>query len=100
MRDKLLIIQPSYYRSKADRTVFRLRRRPVVPLSSSYLAALTPGDWDITLVDEQLQPIDFDCHPELVAITTWTLNSLRAYDIAEEFRRPSDHRRAAYLLPR
>ena len=87
MRDNLLIIQPSYYRSKADRTVCRLRRRPVVPLSSSYLAGLTPDDWDITLVDEQLQPIDFDCHPDLVAITTWTLNSLRAYDIAEEFRR-------------
>src|ERR1017187_2302753 len=87
MRDRLLVIQPSSYRSKADRTVFRLRRRPVVPLSSSYLAALTPDDWDITLVDEQLQPIDFDSHPDLVAITTWTLNSLRAYDIAEEFRR-------------
>ena len=87
MSDKLLIIQPSYYLSKADRTVHRLRRRPVVPLSSSYLAALTPADWEITLVDEQLQPIDFECRPDLVAITTWTLNSLRAYDIADEFRR-------------
>ncbi len=87
MRDKLLIIQPSYYRSKADRTIHRVRRRPVVPLSPCYLAALTPGDWEITLIDEQLQPIDFDCRPDLVAITTWTLNSLRAYDIADEFRR-------------
>ena len=87
MRDKLLIIQPSYYLSKADRTVHRLRRRPVVPLSPCYLAALTPADWEVTLVDEQLQPIDFDCRPDLVAITTWTLNSLRAYDIADEFRR-------------
>ncbi len=87
MADKLLIIQPSYYLSKKDRTVHRLRRRPVVPLTSCYLAALTPDDWDITLVDEQLQPIDFDCRPDLVAITTWTLNSLRAFDIADEFRR-------------
>jgi radical SAM superfamily enzyme YgiQ (UPF0313 family) len=87
MRDKLLIIQPAYYRSKADRTVHRLRRRPVVPLSSCYLAALTPNDWDVTLVDEQLQPIDFESRPDLVALTTWTLNSLRAYDIADEFRR-------------
>ena len=67
MRDKLLIIQPSYYLSKRDRTVHRLRRRPVVPLSSCYLAALTPDDWEVTLVDEQLQPIDFDCRPDLVA---------------------------------
>jgi radical SAM superfamily enzyme YgiQ (UPF0313 family) len=87
MRDKLLIIQPSYYRSKADRTVHRLRRRPVVPLSPCYLAALTPDDWEVSLLDEQLQPINFDCRTDLVAITTWTLNSLRAYDIADEFRR-------------
>jgi len=87
MRDKLLIIQPSYYHSKADPTVHRLRRKPVVPLTSCYLAALTPSDWNVTLVDEQLQPIDFDGPTDLVAITAGTLNSLRAYDVADEFRR-------------
>ena len=87
MANRLLIIQPSYYRSKADRTVFKVRRRPVVPLTLPYLAALTPPHWDIKLVDEQLEPIDFDDRADLVAITTWTLNSYRAYDIADEFRR-------------
>ncbi len=87
MADRLLIIQPSYYRSKTDRTVYRVRRRPVVPLTTPYLAALTPKDWQVSLVDEQLQPIDFDSRPDLVAITSWTLNSFRAYDIADEFRR-------------
>ena len=87
MAHRLLIIQPSYYRSKADRTVFKVRRRPVVPLTLPYLAALTPPHWDIKLVDEQHEPIDFDYRADLVAITTWTLNSYRAYDIADEFRR-------------
>jgi radical SAM superfamily enzyme YgiQ (UPF0313 family) len=87
MGNRLLIIQPSYYRSKTDRTVFKIRRRPVVPLTLPYLAALTPPHWDIKLVDEQLEPIDFDYRADLVAITTWTLNSYRAYDIADEFRR-------------
>ena len=87
MADKLLIIQPSYYRSKTDRSVYRVRRRQVVPLTPCYLAALTPDDWEVALLDEQLQPIDFDCRPDLVAITSWTLNSLRAYDVADEFRR-------------
>src|ERR1035437_8273026 len=87
MGNRLLIIQPSFYRSKADRTVFKVRRRQVVPLTLPYLAAMTPQDWDIRLLDEQLEPVDFDYRADLVAITTWTLNSFRAYDIADEFRR-------------
>ena len=87
MADQLLIIQPSHYRSKADRTVFRLHCRNVVPLTLPYLAALTPSGWTIRLIDEQLEPIDFEDRPDLVAITTITLTSLRAYDIADEFRR-------------
>ena len=87
MRHRLLIIQPSYYRSKTDRTVFKVRRRQVVPVTLPYLAALTPADWEVKLVDEQLEPIDFDYPADLVAITTWTLYSSRAYDIADEFRR-------------
>ena len=47
MRNRLLIIQPSYYRSKTDRTVFKVRRRQVVPVTLPYLAALTPADWEI-----------------------------------------------------
>ncbi|HVM47752.1 MAG TPA: B12-binding domain-containing radical SAM protein [Candidatus Acidoferrum sp.] len=87
MPDRLLIIQPSHYRSKADRSVFRVRRRNVVPLTLPYLAALTPPDWEIKLIDEQLQPLDFDGRADVVAITTTTLTSFRAYDIADEFRR-------------
>lgn len=87
MRSRLLIIQPSYYRSKADRKPFKVRRRDVVPLTLPYLAALTPADWEIDLLDEQLQALDFDRGADLVAITVGTLNSLRAYDIADGFRR-------------
>jgi radical SAM superfamily enzyme YgiQ (UPF0313 family) len=58
-----------------------------VGLTLPYLAALTPPGWDITLVDEQLTGIDFDGPVDLAAITTWTINSLRAYEVADEFRR-------------
>jgi radical SAM superfamily enzyme YgiQ (UPF0313 family) len=87
MGNRLLIIQPSYYRSKADRTIFKVRRRSVVPLTLPYLAALTPAHWEIRLVDEQVEPVDFNYRADLVAITTGTLNSFRAYDLADEFRR-------------
>ena len=86
MKTRILIIQPSHYHAKNDRTVFKSRRRSLVPLALPYLAALTPPEWDVTLVDEQVQDIDFDCQPDLVAITSWTVHSLRSYDVAREFR--------------
>lgn len=84
---RILIVQPSYYRSKETHKIARLSSRKLVPLALPYLAALTPNDWEITLVDELLEDIDFDTPTDLVAITTWTLTSLRAYDIANEFRK-------------
>ena len=87
MASKLLIIQPSYYQSRNNRTPVRVRHRQLVTLVLPYLAALTPPGWDITLVDEMLQPVDFDAPADVVAITTWTLHSHRAYDMAREFRK-------------
>jgi len=86
MNNKILIIQPSHYLSKNDRTVFKSRMRALVPLTLPYLAALTPKGWDVTLVDEQLQDIDFGSKPDLVAITSWTVHSIRGYDVARKFR--------------
>ena len=58
-----------------------------MPLTLPYLAALTPPDWEITLLDEQLDLVRFDSRFDLVAISSSTLNSYRAYDVADEFRR-------------
>ena len=84
---KLLIVQPTYYRSKSDRSLYKTKKRTLTGLTLPYLAALTPRDWHVELVDEQLSDIDFDVPVDLVAITAWTINSFRAYDIAGEFRK-------------
>jgi hypothetical protein len=83
---KLLIIQPSHYRSRSDQVLHKTRKRTLVGLTLPYLAALTPDEWNITLVDEQLTDIDFEVPADLVAITTWTINSFRAYEVADRFR--------------
>ena len=83
---RLLIIQPSHYKSRSDLSVHKSRRRSLVGLTLPYLAALTPREWTVDLIDEQLFPIDFDAPADLVALTTWTINSLRAYAIADRFR--------------
>jgi radical SAM superfamily enzyme YgiQ (UPF0313 family) len=86
MASRLLIVQPSHYRSRSNLTIHKSKKRTLVGLTLPYLAALTPREWEITLVDEQLTDIDFKSPVDLVAITIWTLSSLRAYEIADRFR--------------
>ena len=84
---KLMIIQPTYYRSRSDRTLYKTKNRTLVGMTLPYLAALTTSEWKVQLVDEQVTDIDFDAYVDLVGITTWTINSLRAYEISRKFRR-------------
>jgi radical SAM superfamily enzyme YgiQ (UPF0313 family) len=83
---KLLIIQPSRYQGKYDLRPYKTSKRNLVGLSLPYLAALTPEEWDIELIDQQLMDIDFNAPVDLVAITTLTINSRLAYEISDRFR--------------
>ena len=87
MTSRLFIIQPSHYRSRSNLTLHKVKRRSLVGLTLPYLAALTPREWEVTLIDEQLMDIDFKAPVDLVAITTWTINSFRAYEIADQYRK-------------
>ncbi len=86
MAPKLLIIQPSHYRSRSNLTLHKVKRRTLVGLTLPYLAALTPREWEVTLLDEQSADVDFKAAADLVAITAWTINSFRAYEIADRYR--------------
>jgi len=83
---RLLIIQPTHYYSPSDMRLHKTKSRALMPLTLPYLAALTPKEWKVTLLDEQLEDIDFNAPTDAVAISTWTINSLRAYEIADRFR--------------
>ena len=65
------------------------RYRVWKPLSLMVLAGLTPPDWDVTLVDENLGPRDYERmpRPDLVGITAFTSQANRAYEVAAIFRR-------------
>ncbi|MCF7734411.1 MAG: cobalamin-dependent protein [Akkermansiaceae bacterium] len=56
------------------------------PLVFAILAALTPDDVDLTLIDERLEPIPYDQPADLVAITVETYNARHSYQIAKRFR--------------
>jgi radical SAM superfamily enzyme YgiQ (UPF0313 family) len=65
------------------------RYRVWKPLSLMVLASLTPPDWEISIVDENLGETDYTAmsRPDLVGITAFTSQAVRAYEVAAYFRR-------------
>jgi radical SAM superfamily enzyme YgiQ (UPF0313 family) len=51
------------------------------------VAGQTPADWNVTIVDEKVERLDLTQAADLVGITAMTTTSLRAYEIADHFRR-------------
>lgn len=56
------------------------------PLVLALLAALTPPEFEILLIDENVEPVDTNILADLVAISCMTASAPRAYEIADAFR--------------
>jgi len=56
------------------------------PLAFAILRALTPGDVECVLQDEQVEELDLRAPTDLLAITVETYTALRAYEIASIYR--------------
>jgi radical SAM superfamily enzyme YgiQ (UPF0313 family) len=65
------------------------RYRVWKPLSLMVLAGLTPPEWEISIIDENLGAPDYPAmpRPDLVGITAFTSQANRAYEVATLFRR-------------
>jgi len=65
------------------------RYRVWKPLSLMVLAGLTPPEWEVVIVDENLVAPDYPAmpRPDLVGITAFTSQAPRAYEVATYFRR-------------
>ncbi|MHC4540073.1 MAG: B12-binding domain-containing radical SAM protein [Planctomycetota bacterium] len=64
------------------------RYRVWKPLSLMVLAGLTPREWDILILDENLGTPDYAAmpRPDLVGITAFTSQANRAYEVSAYFR--------------
>lgn len=51
------------------------------------MAAYTPPDCEVKMVDERIHPVDFNEDADLIGISVMTPLATRAYEIADEFRR-------------
>jgi radical SAM superfamily enzyme YgiQ (UPF0313 family) len=79
---KIKLIAPHEQREDTLSSPFKLQR-----VNLPLLAALTPPDHTVTLVEEAFAPDDIDQDVDLVGITVLTELARRAYHIADVYRR-------------
>ena len=79
---KLLIVAPKWPEDSLWGQIYF--RFPYLALTT--LAALTGEEWKISIIDENVDAIDFSDLPDLVAISIMTPLAKRGYEIADAFR--------------
>ncbi|MBN1408270.1 MAG: B12-binding domain-containing radical SAM protein [Calditrichaceae bacterium] len=62
------------------------RKTPVHPLALPTVAALTPDHYNIKIIDEEIESINYKLKPDIVGITAMIPNITRAYEIADQYR--------------
>lgn len=80
---KILFVNPSY----RDNILENVKVLALPPLNLALLASYTPDRYEVAIVDEFFDTIDFDLNCDLVAITSMTPLAPRAYEIANKFRK-------------
>lgn len=83
---KLLLILPKNERSYWG-GVSKSGKAGFVRLNLPTIAALTPTDWDVEILDARVKPVDYDAKADLVGITGFTAEMPGAYEIADNFRK-------------
>jgi radical SAM superfamily enzyme YgiQ (UPF0313 family) len=83
---KLLLILPQTGRGYWG-SVSKKGKAGLVRLSLPTVAALTPSNWDVEILDARVTPVDFTKKADLVGITALTDEILNAYTIADGFKK-------------
>lgn len=78
----VLLINPFNRLLKGKYTFFH-----VDSLSLPVLASLTPEDFNVRILDEEIEEITFEEEADLVGISLMTHQAPRAYEISEKFRK-------------
>ncbi|MBW1985212.1 MAG: cobalamin-dependent protein, partial [Deltaproteobacteria bacterium] len=56
-------------------------------LGVTTIASLFPDNWDVSIVDENIMPVNVSAQADLVGISTLTLDAPHAYELADAFRK-------------
>ena len=86
---KICLINPRFPLSLWDFSLCRDidgSKFPFPPLPLTTLAALTPGEHQITILDENAGPLDLDVDADIVGITGYHAQKERVFELAGGFR--------------
>lgn len=88
---KLLLINPKFPESFWSFTwamdaIVRDKKAVNSPLGLATLAALTPNEWEITIVDENVEPIDWSAKADMVGVCGMGVQAPRQKEILNHFR--------------
>ncbi len=86
---RILLVLPAAERVRVTRVRPEVPRRKMLRFSVlplTIVAALTPPEFEVRIVDENVEPLDFDADVDLVGVTFMTALAPRAYEIARGFR--------------
>ncbi len=78
----LMLIMPCAKRISSKNSA----RFKMAPLGLAVIASLTPAEWEITIVDELVEDIDFTVQVDLVGISSFTSAIGRGYEIADYYQ--------------
>jgi radical SAM superfamily enzyme YgiQ (UPF0313 family) len=80
---KIVFINPSI-----QNTVFgKMKMLALPPMGLGILASRTPDKYEVKIIDENVDVVDFDRDADLVAVTATTVQAPRAYQIIRAFRK-------------
>jgi radical SAM superfamily enzyme YgiQ (UPF0313 family) len=80
---KILLINPSFKGSLHS----NIKVLAIPPLNLAMIARYTPEQYEVEIVDEAVEDIDFNAVADLVGITCMTPLAPRAYELATHFRK-------------
>lgn len=87
---KILLIQPktpeTFWNTLSTSSLTKTKSN-LAPLGLATVAALTPPDFDVEIVDENVSEIPFGASYDIVGITGYTLHSQRMFEIASQYRK-------------
>jgi radical SAM superfamily enzyme YgiQ (UPF0313 family) len=86
---KLLLVEPAVdnVRAKRKKSVIGPKIFRTPPLGLMVVAALTPRDLQVEIIDEHTQKLNLNTDADIVGINVNACSSRRAYHISEQFRK-------------
>jgi len=90
---KLILVEPLNRQATIRKKTSILQKIPLrtyfntPTLALGIIAALTPEEWEVKIVQEHAGRVEYDEEVDLVGISVATNTAMRSYEIADEFRK-------------